>query len=213
MQRSNLSHDAAKLLREQILSGELDAGDRINEVHLAARLEVSRTPLREALGILVAEEFLIHRPRRGYFVRPLDLDEFDQLYAMRAILDPEALRMAGLPSKRQIDELRLLNGEIRRAIGDPARVIELDDAWHLKLIDHCPNRILLDTIRHFMLRTRRYEHAYMRSGAHVEVALADHGEILAGLDGDDLPRACRGLRANMQSACEPLRRWLQERTR
>lgn len=212
MQRENLSHEAAAILRDLILNGELAAGDRLNEVHLAARLELSRTPLREALSLLAAEEFLIQQPRRGYFVRRLSLEEFDQLYYMRAILDPEALRIAGLPSREQIRELRRLNGPIRDASGDPARVIELDDAWHLALIDHCPNKILLETIAHFMLRTRRYEHAYMRSGAHVEVALADHEEILAGLDNRDLPRACEGLRANMQSACEPMRHWLRERT-
>lgn len=211
MQRNNLSHEAAAVIREQIQSGELAAGERLNEVHLAARLELSRTPLREALSLLTAEEFLIHKPRRGFFVRGLSLDEFDQLYAMRAILDPAALANAGLPSRDQIARLRGLNDEIRSATGDPARVIELDDAWHLELLDHCPNRILVDTIGHFILRTRRYEFAYMKSGANVEVALADHEEILAGLDDDDLQRACTGLRANMQSACAPMRQWLRER--
>lgn len=211
MQRRNLSHEAATTIRDQILNGELAAGDRVNEVHLAASLELSRTPLREALSLLTSESFLIQQPRRGYFVRGLSLDEFDQLYDMRALLDPEALRIAGLPLRGQIDELHRLNEAIRKATHDPVRVIELDDAWHLRLIDHCPNRILLDTIGHFILRTRRYEHAYLRSGTHVEVALADHEEILAGLDDDDLQRACSGLRVNMRSASDPMRRWLQER--
>ena len=211
MQRNNLSTEVAAIIRDLILNGELAAGERLNEVHLAERIEVSRTPLREALSLLATEDFLLQQPRRGYFVRGLSLDEFDGVYGMRAILDPAALRMAGLPSQSQTKELHRLNAAIRKAKNNPTRVIELDDAWHMALIDHCPNRVLLETIQHFMLRTRRYEHDYMRSAVHVDLVLTDHDEILAALGDNDLHRACEGLRANMESACEPVRQWLKER--
>lgn len=210
MQKSSLSTDVAELLRGWILEGELGPGERLNEVHLAKRLEVSRTPLREALGQLVAEEFVEQKPRRGFFVRGVSVEEFDQLYAMRRMLDPEALALAGIPDERRIVALEKLNARILAAAGDAGRVIDLDDRWHLMLIEGCPNEILLETIRQFMRRTRRYEHAYMRSGAHVAVAVGDHEEILDALRAGDLKRAVAGLRTNMTSACEPLRRWLQE---
>jgi DNA-binding GntR family transcriptional regulator len=73
-----------------IVDGVLGAGEHVNEVHLAARLGASRTPLREALNRLVAEGALDARPRLGYFVKRLTLDEFDQLYDIRPLLDPEA---------------------------------------------------------------------------------------------------------------------------
>src|SRR5262245_36973472 len=98
LDRPNISDVLATALRDMIVDGRLPAGERINEVHLAARLQVSRTPLREALGRLVAEGALTSVPRIGYFVCPLTLDEFEQLYPIRAILDPEALRLAGIPS-------------------------------------------------------------------------------------------------------------------
>ena len=81
-----------------ILDGRLPAGERINEVRLAAQLGVSRTPLREALARLANEGALRDEPRRGYFVKPLTGEEVRAIYPIRAILDPAALRLAGIPA-------------------------------------------------------------------------------------------------------------------
>ena len=75
--RSNISTDIANQLREMIFARVLEEGSRINEVHLAASLRVSRTPLREALAALVAEGAAYSIPRRGFFVRELTLKEFE----------------------------------------------------------------------------------------------------------------------------------------
>ena len=108
-QRGNISEAAADAVRAMIVEGRLAAGDRINEVRLAQQLGVSRTPLREALSGLVAEGALIARPRLGYFVQPFSLEELKQIYTVRPLLDPAALRLAGIPSARAIDELDALN--------------------------------------------------------------------------------------------------------
>ncbi len=67
MQKSNLSELLVEEVRRRVVEGGLPADTRINEVHLAAELEVSRTPLREALNQLVADGLLRVAPRRGYF--------------------------------------------------------------------------------------------------------------------------------------------------
>src|SRR5436309_3064731 len=95
--RDNISDAVAIELRNMIVDGRFPAGERINEVHLSQQLSVSRTLLREALGRLAQEGALRHVARIGYFVRLLTLEEFEQIYATRPLLDPEALRLAGLP--------------------------------------------------------------------------------------------------------------------
>jgi DNA-binding GntR family transcriptional regulator len=107
--RDNISDTVAVELRNRIVAGRLPAGERINEVHLSQQLGVSRTPLREALARLAQEGALRHVARIGYFVRPLTLEEFEQIYAIRPILDPEALRLAGLPSRDRLERLRDIN--------------------------------------------------------------------------------------------------------
>jgi len=192
-----------------IINGRLADGARINEVHLSAELGVSRTPLREALSRLVSEGALDVRPRLGFFVRPLKVAEFDQLYDLRPLLDPEALRLAGIPPAATIKRLERMNAALATRTG--AAAVELDDAWHLELIDACPNKVLVEMIENVILRTRRYELALMREAKNVTVATADHSEILHALRRDDLATACAALKQNMQSGKAPILEWLHAR--
>jgi len=208
--RSNLSDDLADALRNMIVDGSIAAGERINEVHVSQRLGVSRTPLREALARLGHEGTVTSVPRIGWFVKPLSLDEFDQLYAIRPLLDPEALRLAGLPSPERVQQLERLNAKFA-ATEDPDRIIDIDDEFHLLLLADCPNQILMDFIHEIIRRTRRYEIALMRDRANVAVATANHHDILAELRRRDLEGAVAALRRNLQTGYEPIRKWLEER--
>jgi DNA-binding GntR family transcriptional regulator len=208
--RDNLSDALTTELREMIVNGRLAAEARVNEVHVSEQLGVSRTPLREALARLAHEGALESVPRIGYFVRALTLEEFDQIYAIRPLLDPEALRLAGLPSREQMDRLQKTNLRMESA-RDGNKVIALDDEWHLELVAHCPNRVLLELIQQFMQRTRRYEMALMRERKSVTTAGADHRTILAALRRRDLRAACRALRANLQGGRGPIVAWLSGR--
>jgi DNA-binding GntR family transcriptional regulator len=211
IQRGNISEAAADTVRAMIVDGRLAAGDRINEVRLAQQLGVSRTPLREALSGLAAEGALSSVPRIGYFVRPLTLDEFEQIYDIRPLLDPEALRLAGVPDEKRIARLEKLNADLARAKG--LRAIEIDDAWHMELIAGCPNRVLIEMIENMIIRTRRYELALMREQKNVDVATQDHDRIVAALRAGDLKAACDALKQNMQSGREPIVAWLKQRAR
>jgi DNA-binding GntR family transcriptional regulator len=210
LDRPNLSDSVAAAVRELIVDGQLRAGERVNEVHLAARLGVSRTPLREALMRLAAEGALTSRPRCGFCVCPLTLEEFEQIYPIRALLDPEALRLAGLPPPRRLARLEALNRKLREAGGAEA-AIALDDAWHVELLADCPNRVLVGLIEQFIRRTRRYEIALMRERPNVTRTASDHDNVLAALRDGDLRGACAALRRNMESGKAPVVAWLRER--
>jgi DNA-binding GntR family transcriptional regulator len=193
-----------------IVDGELPAGERINEVHLSQQLGVSRTPLREALARLTQEGTLDTIPHIGHFVRPLTLDEFEQLYPIRPLLDPEALRLAGLPGKEKIERLRHLN-ELITAAEDPDEVISADDEWHIELVSGCPNKILVGLIKQFMRRTHRYEVALMRERGSVLTATMNHRSIMAALKRGNLDAACNALRTNLEWGRAPIIAWLKSR--
>jgi len=209
--RLNLSDELANRLRDMIFEGELRAGQRINEVHLAERLGVSRTPVREALTTLVAEEALISIPRRGCFVRELTREEFENVYQLRPILEPEALRLSGIPSEAGFERLERLNEKVRVAPDMRTRVT-LDEAWHLELLSGCRNEVLMGLIRHFMHRFRRYGLAFARERTIIETANREHVKILSSLRADDLEGACGWLRRNLSSNKQPILDWLDERS-
>ena len=210
--RPNISDELANMLRDMIFDGHLDSGQRINEVQLSAKLGVSRTPLREALSMLVAEEAIDSIPRRGFFVRDLTAQEFEEIYPIRGFLDPEALMLSGIPSKESFARLEGINEKMRATKNMKDRVT-LDDQWHLELISSCQNQVLIDLIRLFMRRFRRYGLAFFREKKIIVIANREHIEIIRALKRGDMNRACKWLRRNLTSNKQPILEWLEERQR
>jgi DNA-binding GntR family transcriptional regulator len=210
--RPNISGTLADTVRQMIVAGRLPAGSRVNEVHLSRDLGVSRTPLREALMRLTTEGALTVKPRLGFHVTPLTLEELADIYPVRALLDPEALRLAGKPSAAQLARLTAVNRKIAEA-KSPAAVVALDDQFHAELLAHCPNRVLLALIEQFQYRTRRYELALMRDRVNVLDTVRQHAAVLARLRRGDLRGACAALRKNMESGRAPIEAWLRKKER
>lgn len=89
--RSQIAYDA---LRTMILSGEVRPGERLGERELARRIQVSRTPLREALGRLERDGLAVSKPGLGYFALEFDPRVVQELYEFREILEVNACRLA-----------------------------------------------------------------------------------------------------------------------
>ena len=84
-------------LREQIITGDIPMGSKLNERDIAEQLQVSRVPVREALPILEAEGFAVSRPRRGSVVHTFTLTDAREVFDLRRQLEPLA---AGFAAKR-----------------------------------------------------------------------------------------------------------------
>jgi|GEM_PF-581975 len=210
--RPNISEELANTLRDMIFGGQLVSGKRINEVQLSMRLGVSRTPLREALTMLVAEQAVDSIPRRGFFVRELTRQEFADIHPIRSYLDHEALRLSGIPNEASFARLKRINKKIS-AEKNMGKRMSLDDQWHLELISNCQNRVLIDLIRLFMRRFRRYGLAFYREKKLVDTLNQEHREIINALKLNDLEKACEWLRQNLSSDRKPILDWLDERSR
>src|SRR5690242_10566228 len=93
-------------LRHEIVNGTFAGGVRLTEEGLAERYQVSRTPVREALRLLAREALLEYKPRLGYVVQSINLDEMDDLYAVRlAIESQSALHLVGERDETVLSEL------------------------------------------------------------------------------------------------------------
>ena len=88
------SQSVIEAVRELIVQGELKGGEHVQEVPMATRLRVSRTPVRTALNTLANEGFLHYLPNRGYFVRTFDVPRIMEAYEIRATLEGLAARRA-----------------------------------------------------------------------------------------------------------------------
>lgn len=179
----------AELLR-QIISGELAPGAQVVEQLVTGQLNVSRTPLREALFRLEAEGFVRSHPARGFFVAPLSLEEARELYPILWTLESLALKIAGIPGEEILNQLQIL-ADSRASAKRPGRALEFDTMWHEMLIRGCRNGRLQAEVSALRHAVRRYETAYMHAVEEQRAANADHHAIMAALRSNDLPSALR----------------------
>jgi DNA-binding GntR family transcriptional regulator len=103
---STLREQVVDVLLNELRSGEFAPGERLTEQGLAERLDVSRTPIREALNQLMEQGLLQARPRGGYVVPSPTVEEIRQIIAVRMLLEPPAVRMAAAEYQaEQIDKI------------------------------------------------------------------------------------------------------------
>lgn len=141
-------------LLEEIRLGTLKPGDRLREIELAERFQVSRTPVREAIRRLETDGLVAHQARQGATVRRLSYAETVELYEMRAVLESTAARLAArAASDVELSELETLNAEFA-ASSDEREAYELNRQFHFMLLDAAKNRFLIkasDALRKTML--------------------------------------------------------------
>lgn len=121
-----LSQCVTDILRDWILHGHFQAGQRIEEIPLATALAVSRTPVRSALATLITEGLIVYQPKNGYVVREFDLRDILLAYEVRATLEGLGCRRAAITglSETQRDTLSecLATGDriLSKGVLDPA---------------------------------------------------------------------------------------------
>jgi len=139
LRTQNLRHQIGSRIRDAILSGAYGCGDQIVESSIAHQLGVSRAPVREALSALEKEGLIKSIPRRGYFVREFALDDIEEIYSLRLLLEAEALRrVTERIDERDIDRLQKVVDkldEAARAGDDRAEIIKWDMAFHRLLCE------------------------------------------------------------------------------
>lgn len=146
-------------LKEMIVSRELLPNQRLVEVEISKRFNVSRTPLREALRRLEAEGYVRYSKNRGAIVSYLTLQEivdrficFANLLAFASSLSVEYL------SKRHIEELKNYDKKMRESTGEGERIqwVAYNQSFHITLISACPNNYLLTQLTKEGERLWRY---------------------------------------------------------
>lgn len=184
-------------LRRRILHAELAPGARVTETRLAGELDVSRTPVREALQQLAAEGFLTGSLGRGYAVAPLSSREVRELFAVIATLECRALEWGGVPGVDQLAALAEINARLAALTEDAEAAMAINGAWHRALVRHCPNGELRRIIEENRQRVYRYEYYYfLADPAHIQVSVRLHRGIIEPLRRADVPAACDAVHAH-----------------
>jgi DNA-binding GntR family transcriptional regulator len=180
--KTNLAEEVFARLRDMAIRYELKPGERLNEVELAERLGVSRTPVREALYRLAQDGFLVESGR-GYSRRPLDVKETLDLYEARSAVEAECVRLAAVrASDKALDDIeKFLESSIRTPSNAPAsKLVELDEGFHERIARAANNTELLRMLTSLNERIRFIRWISMETVGR-DNTQAEHRRIIAAL--------------------------------
>ncbi|WP_209309009.1 GntR family transcriptional regulator [Blastococcus sp. CT_GayMR16] len=203
---------ATERLRAEILSGELQPGDRIVEDTIRRRYGISRAPLREALRLLAQQGLVEHLPRRGMRVTTWSPTDIRQLFEIRHVLERHAV-LSALPLSRGEDDplarVRALLADMRTAEqrGDRLAKDDAHRAFHAAVVGLAGNRQLELALAPILLKLQLPMAVNLRREADVHSpaqGLDRHAAILAALESDDAQTVLDALDRHGELAYLPL---------
>lgn len=185
----SLAQQAYQRLRREILTCTLPPGQVLSERSLAHRYEMSKTPVREALGLLYHEGLVRRLPGRGYLIAPITIDDVQDLFELRLILEVEAAeRAARRLSPAQIAILKKM-ANITYRLDDPESHVLFLDAnrkFHLTLAEASGNRRLTEMLGSVMMEMDRLFHLGLRLRDSAQEMKEEHQDVVAALEANDV---------------------------
>lgn len=198
----SLAEQAYAQVKQLIFEFALMPGDRFSESELAERVQVSRTPLRQALQRLEREGFLQVFPKLGWQVAPLDFDTFDELYDLRILIESHAAaRLCEAELRPQLAELAAVwLVPVDERLTDVAAVGAADEAFHTLLVEGSGNREMLRVHREITERIRIIRRLDFTKPARIETTYDEHARLVRALTRRRAEEACRLLRAHIEQS-------------
>ena len=205
---NSLHEEVAAQLRDRIFAGELMPGVFLDEAQLAQQMNISRTPLREALKVLTAEGLVRHEPRRGCFVREVTEKDLDEIFPVIALLEGRCAREAALhATDADLQALEVLHDKLSRH----AKARRISDyyavnyAIHEAIITLADNRWLAQVIGDLRKILKLARLQQLHAPGRLEQSLSEHLAVFAALKARDSDGAEAAMRTHLNRQREALR--------
>lgn len=222
---SNLTKRATYELRQRILQGGLPGGTRLYEVALSEELQISRTPVREAMSRLAEEGLLERAPGGGFQVRSFSLDDVLDAIELRGVLEGTAARMAAErgAAPERLAALRALLGRLDACFTDAGDLAdfdaysELNARFHTQMAALCDSQVILRELERVRSLPFASPSAFVldrpglgRSTRSLHVAQTQHHALVEAIEARQGARAeavarehARTARANLEASFGP----------
>jgi DNA-binding GntR family transcriptional regulator len=195
--------EVAELLRERIFSRELAPGSWIDELKLAQEYGISRTPLREALKVLATEGLVTMKVRRGAYVTEVSERDLTDVYHLLALLESDAAGVvATQASESQLRELQDLHRELEKAMGNRERFFEINEAFHMRLLEIANNRWRDQMVADLRKVMKLNRHNSLLKSGRMEESMAEHRAIMAALSARDAGATALCMREHFRNGLE-----------
>jgi len=189
-------------IKAEIFDFCLLPGDRFTETEVAARVGVSRTPVREALYRLEREGYIDVSPRNGWSVKPFDFTLFENLYDVRVVLELAAVRrlceMEPEPDLAELSAIWLV--EPRGRVRDPNAVCDMDEDFHRQLLGAAGNPEMARIHHEIAERIRIIRRLDFTQPERIDATYDEHSQILRHIMKRELLEAQPLLRSHIEAS-------------
>lgn len=183
-------------LRESILKGELEPGERLMEIRLAEKLGVSRTPVREAIRKLELEGLAVVLPRRGAVVAQITVSDLKDVLEVRRVLEALTVELACKRiTKGDMEELKESFYNFQKAVrkNDLSDIVETDVEFHDVIYKAGRNRRLIQILNNLREQMYRYRFEYMKDREKRLLLVEEHKMIVSAIEKGDIPAAKKAI--------------------
>lgn len=201
MAKISLKQQAYITIKSKILSCEYSPNSFLNEDLLCEELQVSRTPIRDALGRLEQEHLIKIIPKKGFFVAPLSIGEINMAFEARMLIEPYIL--LNYCKHMDAEDLQLLysNIKVSRAAlvsDDYRKLFELDDDFHKVILKQCNNHYILQTYKSVHDQSCRLRILSGRyDDSRLNATIDEHMAILDNLAKRELDAAAKAMEVHL----------------
>ena len=214
IRRRPLHDEATERIRDLIVEGRLAAGEWINEAELCKQLQISRTPLREAIKVLATEGLVELVPRRGARVAQLSLRELTDLFEALAGVEGLGAELAAERiSATDLEKLHELQASIEQSHKARNRLAYFHEnhELHVAIVRCSGNSAIVDIHARLIARVRRARYQAILSEARWSASVEEHAQILAALARRDARRAGELMRQHVAHTGLVVRASMDER--
>ena len=201
-------------LRGEILKGEMKPRERLMEIHLADRLGVSRTPIREAIRMLELEGLVTMVPRRGAQVAQISEKGLKDVLEVRRALDALAMELAcGRITQEEIRELRMACDRFREATKteDPVQIAKADVALHDRIVQASRNDKLIQMVGNLSQQIYRYRLEYIKDASRHGRLIEEHEEIYRCISTRDQEAGAKAIRMHIYNQEQSILNQIQQK--
>ena len=189
-------------LRQAILKGELEPGERLMEIQLAERLGVSRTPIREAIRKLELEGLVLMIPRKGAEVAKISARSLRDVLEVRRALEELAIELAcQRMTEEDLGELQKAQDEFKKAIadGDAMRIAETDEHYHDVIYSGTQNAKLIQMLNNLREQMYRYRLEYIKDADKRKILILEHERVLKAIRDRKVAEAKEAMREHIDN--------------
>ena len=184
LRRTALHQEIALRLRDMIENGELPPGSRVPELELCDTFEISRTPLREALKVLVSEGLVLHIPNRGFRVSTIEPREIQDVFEVMGALEYLAGQLiCQRAADSEIKKLAQMHEEMAHYhhLGKRTAYFHLNQSIHQSIVEYARNELLTVTYASLSTRINRARSLANYSQLRWDESLEEHHKFMAAL--------------------------------